>query len=99
MNRLEVVGQLWFPNSVEPVDLGSFDGLTMTRWPANQDPVDLGVSSQPEMKSPLILCAEPAPTVHFLNLSSTVPVNFDARTDRTAVAERTLQLHINPMTA
>ena len=84
---------------MKPVDLWSFDGLTMTRWPANQEPVDLGVGSQPEMESPLILCAEPAPTAHFLDLSLTVPVKFDARTDRTAVAERTLQLHINPMTA
>jgi hypothetical protein len=71
---------------VQRVDLGSLDGLTMTRRPANQDSIDLGMRTQPEVETPLILGAESATPADFLDLFPTVPVQLDPRTNRASIA-------------
>src|SRR5579862_7341047 len=80
---------------MELVDLRPIDGLAVPRRPLNDEALDLGGHSQPEVQPPLILGAEAAAAADLLHLHLMVPVELHARANRTAIARRALQLDVN----
>ena len=58
-----------------------------------------GVLIATKVQPALILCAKPAAAAYLLHLNLVIPVQLDARANRTSVARTAFQLEINPMTS
>src|SRR5512147_1108662 len=86
-----------FRDAMQHVWLGMVDDLLLPGRPANHHAIDGRAWTETEMQTALVLRGKPACGGHLLHLSMTTPLQFDARTDRTAVAARALERELNPV--
>src|SRR6187549_42701 len=80
------------------VDLRVLDRLPLPRRPSNDDAIDCAGVAEPVVEPALVLGAESRSRRYLLGLHVRIPVHLHASTDRTAIAGRSFELELDPVT-
>src|SRR5262245_40342411 len=80
------------------VDLRVLERFPLPRRPPNDDTIDRAGIAQTVVEPALVLSAESRSRRDLLGLHMPIPVHLDASADRAAIAGRTFELELDPVT-